>query len=602
MSIQNYLNQIKAAVFGKDVRQSIHDAIKQCYDDASVDHDNANMEVKLARGTHETLNDRITENEKNQENLSSQLDTKANEIDVVKKGQVDLDYMTERTLQAIRGGEGTSFSLLSEPREQSVNSSKLSPALQNVFKANTSKVSLTLTSGGYYNYADGTVKNDESGDYSYVEAISVKVGEEYVISGRSVWASNIYIITDSSGKKLETFPNTFETGKNYDNVKISIPTGGTKLLINSCATYPTKLYKVSTFSIDTDKIDSLKNGIVNIDNLDDSIKGIYKGVFSNMDITFTPGGYYQYNTGALIPNEGFQNAKIEVNEGEKYKINGTTSWEANLYIIIDKNNSILKVFPNTNKAGTTYSDIHVTIPRGGKYMLINQRNSIMNTTVKSVSSYTIKNSLKLKWVAFGDSLTDSATLGIDNYNYTNFVADALDLTLVNCGKGGTGYLNDNNRASKPFWNRTDTIPSDVDILTVFGSFNDVFVRNYTIGTINDTGTNTLYGAIKKFLNNCWNRNPSMVIGIITPTPWSGRWRGHTSNSDIAIKYVETLIDVAKYYSLPCLNLFDESNLRPWDSWFNSTYFKDGDGTHPNTIAHEKYIAPKIENFIKSIAK
>ena len=29
-------------MFGKDVRQSIHDAIKQCYDDASINHDNAN--------------------------------------------------------------------------------------------------------------------------------------------------------------------------------------------------------------------------------------------------------------------------------------------------------------------------------------------------------------------------------------------------------------------------------------------------------------------------------------------------------------------------------------------------------------------------------
>lgn len=77
-NIQNYLNQIKTAVFGKDVRESIHDAIKQCYDDATVNHDNANMEVKLARGSHNTLNDRLDENEKNQENLSSQLDTKAN--------------------------------------------------------------------------------------------------------------------------------------------------------------------------------------------------------------------------------------------------------------------------------------------------------------------------------------------------------------------------------------------------------------------------------------------------------------------------------------------------------------------------------------------
>ena len=73
MSIQNYLNQIKSAVFGKDVRQSIHDAIKQCYDDASIDHDNANMEVKLARGSHDTLNERFTSVEENIKNNSEQL-------------------------------------------------------------------------------------------------------------------------------------------------------------------------------------------------------------------------------------------------------------------------------------------------------------------------------------------------------------------------------------------------------------------------------------------------------------------------------------------------------------------------------------------------
>lgn len=59
MSIQNYLNQIKNAIFGKDIRQAIYDAIKQCYDDASIEHDNANMEVKLARGGYSTLNARL---------------------------------------------------------------------------------------------------------------------------------------------------------------------------------------------------------------------------------------------------------------------------------------------------------------------------------------------------------------------------------------------------------------------------------------------------------------------------------------------------------------------------------------------------------------
>lgn len=81
MSIQNYLNQIKSAVFGKDVRQSIHDAIKQCYDDASIDHDNANMEVKLARGSHDTLNERFTSVEENIKNNSEQLEQMAINIE-----------------------------------------------------------------------------------------------------------------------------------------------------------------------------------------------------------------------------------------------------------------------------------------------------------------------------------------------------------------------------------------------------------------------------------------------------------------------------------------------------------------------------------------
>ena len=109
MSIQNYLNQIKNAVFGKDVRQSIHDAIKQCYDDASINHDNANMEVKLARGSHTTLNDRLNESEKNQDNLSSQLvyieTNKANKNEVRKKEEpVTMVDLSQDVKEKITGG------------------------------------------------------------------------------------------------------------------------------------------------------------------------------------------------------------------------------------------------------------------------------------------------------------------------------------------------------------------------------------------------------------------------------------------------------------------------------------------------------------------
>lgn len=73
MSITNKLNQIKNAIYGKEVRGAIHDAIKQVYDDASVNHDNANMEVKMARGTHNTLNDRLDKSEQKLDETNAQL-------------------------------------------------------------------------------------------------------------------------------------------------------------------------------------------------------------------------------------------------------------------------------------------------------------------------------------------------------------------------------------------------------------------------------------------------------------------------------------------------------------------------------------------------
>lgn len=72
-NITNYLNKVKTAIYGKEVRGAIHDAIKQVYDDASVEHDNANMEVKLARGTHNTLNDRLDNVDEIQAQTNAQL-------------------------------------------------------------------------------------------------------------------------------------------------------------------------------------------------------------------------------------------------------------------------------------------------------------------------------------------------------------------------------------------------------------------------------------------------------------------------------------------------------------------------------------------------
>ncbi|HEM6530570.1 TPA: hypothetical protein U2E05_001512 [Streptococcus suis] len=65
MGIDNHLKVIKEGVFGRDVRQAIHDGLQQAYDDATA-NGNANMEVAKARGGFDNLSKRF-------ENITGQL-------------------------------------------------------------------------------------------------------------------------------------------------------------------------------------------------------------------------------------------------------------------------------------------------------------------------------------------------------------------------------------------------------------------------------------------------------------------------------------------------------------------------------------------------
>ncbi|HGS0030190.1 TPA: hypothetical protein ACL7P7_001524 [Streptococcus pneumoniae] len=58
MGIDQYLKVIKEGVFGRDVRQAIHDGIERVYEDATFDG-NTNMEVARARGGFGTLGERL---------------------------------------------------------------------------------------------------------------------------------------------------------------------------------------------------------------------------------------------------------------------------------------------------------------------------------------------------------------------------------------------------------------------------------------------------------------------------------------------------------------------------------------------------------------
>lgn len=71
--IKELLNRILKEPYLKNMRQNIHDSIEECYRAASVDHNNANMEVSMARGEHETLAKRFDKLDEIQAQTNAQL-------------------------------------------------------------------------------------------------------------------------------------------------------------------------------------------------------------------------------------------------------------------------------------------------------------------------------------------------------------------------------------------------------------------------------------------------------------------------------------------------------------------------------------------------
>ena len=205
-----------------------------------------------------------------------------------------------------------------------------------------------------------------------------------------------------------------------------------------------------------------------------------------------------------------------------------------------------------------------------------------------------------KWVAVGDSLTE--VNGRTTKNYLAYISEKTGITTVNMGLSGSGYRKkyDTNQA---FYQRVANIPTDADVVTIFGSGNDLSLPDYDLGQPSDTGTTTICGCINNTLDNILNlflnAGKVPVIGVITPTPWIGN--EPTNSGSLMPDYSNAIIECCRRKSIPVLDLYHESNLHPNDATFRTlAYSKDeGNGVHPDETGH-KIISPMIENFLEGL--
>ena len=292
-------------------------------------------------------------------------------------------------------------------------------------------------------------------------------------------------------------------------------------------------------------------------------------------------------------NYGLKKGQVE--EGETYLITASSNWSNPFYAWYDQNDNLISL-GTLSAGGSAYSSIideEVVAPEGAVYICINWNTASVEGEAKHYLGVQLAGKWhNKKWVCVGDSLTE-VNIRTDKH-YFDYVAEATGIEVINMGVSGTGYKNPNG-VNDPFYSRVLNVPIDADVVTIFGSFNDGATD---LGTADDTGTSTIGGCINTTLDNLYSVIPTVQLGIVSPTPWDG---ANPYDHPWANAYVELLEAICKKRSIPFLNLYYESNLRPWDSTFRTLAYSkdDGNGVHPDETGH-KIIAPKFNAFLESL--
>lgn len=204
-----------------------------------------------------------------------------------------------------------------------------------------------------------------------------------------------------------------------------------------------------------------------------------------------------------------------------------------------------------------------------------------------------------KWVVVGDSITEHNNKALKSYH--DYIAEKTGIAVVNMGLSGSGYKakeSDNGA----FYQRVSNVPTDADVITIFGSGNDLD-GSYQIGEASDTGTETLCGCINTTIDNLFTAFPTAQLGIITSIPWGGF--NPSDDTNLMAQYSAKIAEICRRRGIPCLDLYHCSGLRPWDNAFQAVMYPANssgtgyDSVHPNEIGHA-FFAPKIKAFLDSL--
>lgn len=215
--------------------------------------------------------------------------------------------------------------------------------------------------------------------------------------------------------------------------------------------------------------------------------------------------------------------------------------------------------------------------------------------------------LKNKKILFlGDSITEGVGASSTEKCYVSVFGKLSGAEVKNYGIGGTriakqSKISLSEESDRDFMSRVDEMDSEADVVVVFGGTNDFGHGDSTIGDFSSRDECTFYGALHILCTSLINKYPKTDIIFMTPLH---RVSEDDEVNEIGLKhevllsgYVDIIKEVAGYYSLPVLDLFNTSGIQPKVDIIREIYMPDG--LHPSDSGAEK-IAKRLYNFLLSL--
>lgn len=307
-TIQDYLDLIKNAIYGKDVRQAIHNGIQQCYYDGKAG--STDLEARQRLDTAEESISSLGSRMSTAENDIDVLDSRVDEI-VAPSGQAP---SAAEVTDARVGADGQTYTSLGGAIRGQVSDLKSNLSL---LANGIESINFDVIPNKGFDVSNGTFP-DESG-WSISDFIPVNGGETLHID-------NPQARSDYNGwyKSDKTYITYFTIQQGTD-MELEVPEdAGYVVITNRTPNYDYKVRRVVNGLATNDEINSLSE---DLDSSVSNLKNVEANIYDADDTTQFYQGYYTSSLNGGTPgiSDIWGIAVLKVPKGETIKISGCAS-------------------------------------------------------------------------------------------------------------------------------------------------------------------------------------------------------------------------------------------------------------------------------------